>query len=94
QCQCYCCPSKRNPYGVQSDCSYDDPSYQGSFPIGSPIGCTAVTCNVNFPSMCPDPPIRGPKDTSGVIKWGCQTGCRFGPDGKTRMNASTADEGI
>lgn len=44
--------------------------------------------------MCPDPPIRGPRNTSGIIRWGCDIGCRNREDGLTAVNLSAQDMGV
>ena len=93
-CHCYCCPSASNPYGVQKECSNSNPEHVGSFEIVFPSACSSISCHVNYPVSCPDPPIRGPRNTSGIIRWGCKIGCRFSPDGLTVMNTSTNDPGV
>lgn len=112
-CTCYCCPGISNPYGIQPDCKYETPDFVGytylsllftmrTFRIGSSEGCQAMTCSSMFSTMCPPFPVHGPKNTSGVIRWGCQKGCRyifvtvyrFGPDGFSMKNGSASDSGV
>ncbi|KAI8897594.1 hypothetical protein BC833DRAFT_526905 [Globomyces pollinis-pini] len=94
QCNCYCCPSKSNPYGIQESCNITSPDFVGSFPIGNPMMCSAIGCFTNFSVNCPFPPIHGPKNTSGSIKWGCGIGCRFSLDGTTIVNSTSFDVGM
>ncbi|KAJ8327104.1 hypothetical protein BDV3_000231 [Batrachochytrium dendrobatidis] len=95
-CSCYCCPSRSNPYGSQDNCKDDSPEYVGGFAIGNPASCSSAACNVNFPVSCPVPPVRPPKGLTGggAMRWGCKSGCRFGPDGKTLVNESARAPGI
>jgi hypothetical protein len=44
--------------------------------------------------MCPAFPVIGPKNTSGVLRWGCESGCRYGLDGFTMKNISSKTPGI
>lgn len=93
-CNCYCCPSSTNPFGSQIQCSNSKPDFQGQFEITSSLSCTAIGCKVNYPVSCPMIPIVGPINTSGIVRWGCKSGCRFGPDGFTQVNDSTFDPGF
>ena len=94
-CSCYCCPGKNNPYGLQPDCDINNPTFVGDYALGDPILCSAAGCNVNFGISCPVPPLVGPRNTSGIaryhlnnFRWGCNNGCRNGPDGITPRNAT------
>ncbi|KAI8926102.1 hypothetical protein BC831DRAFT_400358, partial [Entophlyctis helioformis] len=94
QCNCYCCPSKDNSYGVLEGCKQDKPDFAGSFAIGSPASCSSIACHVNYPTMCPPPPIRSRSLNGGAMRWGCKIGCRFGPDGFTVVNETARAPGI
>jgi hypothetical protein len=92
-CTCYCCPSIRNPYGADEFCDLLDPPWVGDFPIGNEVMCSSIGCYTHFSIICPLPPIRGPRNESGSIRWGCQQGCRYGRDGLLQ-NQSTTDPGF
>lgn len=100
KCSCYCCPSIRSPYGLDPSCNITNPEWIGAYPIGNPImvsatnQCSAIGCFTNFGVNCPAPPLHGPKNESGVIKWGCDLGCRFASDGIRIINESTSDIGL
>ena len=89
-CNCYCCPSRTNPYGTQKNCNTSSPDFAGSFRISDADACSLAACGVTFPIACPQPPLRN----GGALRWGCKIGCRFGPDGHTLVNESAKAAGI